>query len=116
MEARMASVEECAAAFQTLADRMAAMDPEARAKNALSRTLSCRITDLDTVFGARLHDGLLTDIRTVKTVDGQVKLAMSSDDLVAMVAGEKNFASLWASGRVKIDASVLDLLRLRSLF
>jgi hypothetical protein len=116
VEARMASVEECAAAFQTLADRMADMDPESRAKNAISRTLSCRITDLDVVFGARLHDGLLTDIHTVDTADGQVKLAMSSDDLVAMVDGKKNFASLWAGGRVKIDASVFDLIRLRSLF
>ena len=112
----MATVEQCAAAFQTLADRMAGMDPESRAKNAISRTLSCRITDLGVVFGARLHDGLLTDIHTVDTADGQVKLAMSSDDLVAMVDGKKNFASLWAGGRVKIDASVFDLIRLRSLF
>jgi len=112
----MASVAECTAAFQTLADRMAAVDPKARANNALDRTLSCEITDLNVIFGARLHDGLLTDIRTVDTPDAQVKLSMRSDDLVAMVAGRQSFASAWAGGRVKIDASVLDLLRLRSIF
>lgn len=112
----MASVAECAAAFHTLAERMAAMDPQERAKNAIDRTLSCRITDLDVIFGARLRDGQLTDIRTVKTTDAQVKLAMKSDDLIAMVSGKQRFASAWASGRVRIDANVLDLIRLRSIF
>lgn len=112
----MASVAECAAALQTLADRMAAMDPETRRRNALDRTLSCRITDLNVAFGGRLRDGQLTDIHPVETTSAQVKLAMSSDDLVAIVAGKQNFASAWASGRVKIDATVLDLIRLRTIF
>jgi alkyl sulfatase BDS1-like metallo-beta-lactamase superfamily hydrolase len=112
----MASVEECAQAFRTLADRMAATDPAVRARNAIDRTLSCRLTDLDVVFGGRLHDGLLTDIRTVDTADAQVKLTMASDDLVAMVSGKQKFASAWTNGRVKLDASVLDLIRLRSIF
>lgn len=112
----MASVADCTAALHTLADRLAAMDPHTRDRNAMDRTLSCRITDLNVIFGARLHDGLLKDIRPVGTTDAQVKLAMSSDDLVAIVAGKQKFASAWASGRVRIDANVLDLIRLRSIF
>jgi putative sterol carrier protein len=41
---------------------------------------------------------------------------MTSDDLLKLVDGELNMASAWASGRVKIDASVFDLLKLRSVF
>ena len=41
---------------------------------------------------------------------------MSSDDLIRFVAGELNFASAWAAGRVKVDARVVDLLKLRSIF
>ena len=45
----------------------------------------------------------------------QIRLAMSGDDLVAMVGGELNFAKAWGSGRVKVQAGLRDVLRLRSL-
>ena len=41
---------------------------------------------------------------------------MSSDDLLDLVAGRTKFASAWASGKVKIDARVFDLIKLRSIF
>ena len=34
----------------------------------------------------------------------QIRLAMSGDDLVALVNGELNFAKAWGSGRVKLVA------------
>ncbi len=40
---------------------------------------------------------------------------MKGDDLVELVNGRLNFASAWASGRVKLEASILDLLQLRKL-
>ena len=40
---------------------------------------------------------------------------MSSDDLVAMTNRELSFAHAWATGRVRLDASFRDLLRLRAL-
>jgi hypothetical protein len=40
---------------------------------------------------------------------------MSGDDLVAMVDGELNFAKAWGSGRVRLEAALLDLFRLRKL-
>lgn len=113
----MASVEECDAAFRALADRLSSTDPTKR--NDLDRTLSCTLPDLGVVFAGHLHDGTLTDIQQVEDGKGpkaQVKLTMSSDDLIALVDGRLKFASAWASGRVKIDAGVFDLLKLRSLF
>jgi putative sterol carrier protein len=44
-----------------------------------------------------------------------VRLTVDSDDLLALCHGEMPFAAAWARGRVRIDASVLDLLRLRTL-
>ena len=41
---------------------------------------------------------------------------MTSDDLVAMVDGRLKVPSAWASGRIKIGARKMDLLRLRSIF
>lgn len=41
--------------------------------------------------------------------------AWLGDDLVALVDGELNFAKAWGSGRVKLHASLRDLLVLRKL-
>ena len=48
-------------------------------------------------------------------MQAQVRLAASSDDLVALVAGDLTLGAAWATGRLVVEASVLDLLRLRSL-
>ena len=68
------------------------------------------------IFAGQLRDGELIDIRQVDKSDGQVKMTMTSDDLLKLVAGDLPMGSAWASGRVKIDASVFDLLKLRSIF
>ncbi|MEO8889433.1 MAG: SCP2 sterol-binding domain-containing protein [Jatrophihabitantaceae bacterium] len=112
----MATTAECERAFRMLADRLANADQSARKKAAFDRTLTCKITDIDVIFGGRLRDGSLTDIKQVDKRDAQVRMSMTSDDLIKLVAGELNMASAWASGRVKIDANVFDLLKLRSVF
>ena len=39
----------------------------------------------------------------------------TSDDLIALLAGELSPPTAWATGRLKVEASVLDLLKLRTL-
>jgi putative sterol carrier protein len=41
---------------------------------------------------------------------------MSSDDLIRLTSGKLNFATAWATGKIRVDANVFDLLKLRSLF
>ncbi|HEY5335232.1 MAG TPA: SCP2 sterol-binding domain-containing protein [Mycobacteriales bacterium] len=113
----MASVDDCRLALDNLAARMNDLDEDVRSRNAPDRTLSLRLSDLDVAFVGRIHDGSLTDI----IVDGegeraQLRLQCTSDDLLALTGGELNPAAAWASGRLRIEASPLDLLRLRSLF
>lgn len=112
----MASVEECEQAFHALAGKLASADQGAKQKASLDRSLSCTLRDLSVTFIGRLHDGELTDIRRASTADAQVRMTMTSDDLLRLVEGELNMASAWASGRVKINASVFDLLKLRTIF
>ncbi len=113
----MASLEECDAAFRALADRMDGADSK---HSDLDRTLSCTLPDLDVTFVGHLHDGVLDEIRQIDEGNtgpkAQVRLTMSSDDLVDLVAGRTKFASAWANRRIKIDASVFDLVKLRSIF
>ncbi len=111
----MATVEQSAAAMHRLADRMKGMDANAKAKTMLDRSVTCHLRDIGVTFGARLRDGTLQDIRQVDATDGQIRLTMTSDELVEMVDGRLSFAKAWASGRVKVHASVFDLLKLRAL-
>lgn len=111
----MATVEQCALALQHLADRLAEIDPETRNRYVVERTISCRVRDLGVVFAGRLDEHGLRDVREVDDVSAQVRLATTSDDLLALADGRLGVPAAWATGRLKIEASVLDLLKLRSL-
>lgn len=114
----MATIEECRAALDRFSANLAGAQGDARAAAALDRSLSCRITDLDTTFVGRLAGGGIRDVTTVAGVPAQkaqIRLAMTGDDLVALVAGDLSFAKAWAAGRVRVQASLRDVLRLRSL-
>jgi putative sterol carrier protein len=65
---------------------------------------------------AGLKDGQLIEIDRASSRDAQVRLAMSSDDLIALVDGRLKMAAAWATGRIKVEASIRDLIRLRSIF
>ncbi|MFC8131403.1 alkyl sulfatase C-terminal domain-containing protein [Streptomyces sp. NPDC057302] len=114
----MATIEECRAALDQLSDNLAGAEGGVRGSAALDRSLSCRITDLDVTFTGRLENGRITVLDThpgPPREKAEIRLTMSGDDLVAMVDGELNFAKAWASGRVKLEAGLRDMLRLRSL-
>ena len=114
----MASVQECERALLSLADRLAAVDPDVRGRYAVTRSVSCCVRDLGVVFRARLADGSLAEVECLDGRDGgkaQVRLVTTSDDLLALVSGTLSPPAAWASGRLKVEASVLDLLKLRAL-
>jgi predicted lipid carrier protein YhbT len=114
----MASVEECRAALAKLVAQFDEIDEADRAKHVVERTVSCRVADLDVTFYGRLHHGGLDPFTQEPVGDGKpadVKLTIVSDDLVALVDGELDLARALLGGRVKIDASFGDLLRLRRL-
>ncbi len=111
----MASVDECKAALHALAAMTHSIDEGTRQQHAVDRTLSLWISDLKELFTAKVGEAGLTDITRGGHHDGQVRLRVSSDDLVALTKGELSFPVAWATGRLKIDASITDLLRLRAL-
>ena len=115
----MATVEECEAAVRRLGALLGSVDSDTKRKHVLDRSLSCRVRDLSTTFRGELRDGELHDIRVSDAADGdagaQIKLHVSSDDLVALTEGRLSFPIAWATGRLRIDASISDMLKLRSL-
>ncbi len=112
----MATVEESHAALERIANRLTHVDPGALAKHVLERTISCRVPDLEIVFTTRIHAGGLDEFRIAEEANGaQVRLTVNSDDLVALADDELAVTKAWATGRLKIEASLGDLLRLRKI-
>ena len=114
----MASLPECTQALHDLAARLAEVPADVRGKYVVERTLACRVPDLDIVYLARLGDAGLEGLRCTPGRDAQgaqVRLAAKSDDLIALLAGDLAPPAAWATGRLKVEASVLDLLKLRTL-
>lgn len=111
----MASVEQCVTALESVLGDLAA-NPAAA---GLDRSLSCRLTDLGKWIMGRLKDGKVHDLHVVPDhpapPKADIRLAMSSDDLVALTSGDLHFGKAWASGRISFSAGVRDLLRLRTL-
>ena len=91
--------------------RNSARNAEAsRERISLDRALACRVTDLDVYFHGQLVDGQVRNMSDGDDPEAKIRITTSSDDLVAIVDGTLNAAAAWASGRVKIEAGVFDLL------
>ena len=111
----MATMDQCMKALQGILGDLAA-NPAAE---GLDRSLSCRLTDLDQVVLGRLSAGAVRDLHPVPDAPtvpkADIRLTMASDDLVALTDGRLAFGPAWATGRVKLEAGLRDLLRLRKL-
>jgi predicted lipid carrier protein YhbT len=108
----VASQAECDAALRGLAELLAGVDADLRRKLAVERTVSCRVTDLALTWWGRLGESGLTDLTVDPDLKAQVRLSVGSDDLLALVAGRLAFSTALATGRLRLQASPFDLLRL----
>ncbi len=111
----MATVEECRAALEKLAARMEAHADQVNGKVDLDRALACTVKDLGVSFHGRITGGRLVGLTDGDDPKARIRLTSSSDDLLALVAGELDFAKAWASGRLSVSANPFDLLKLRKL-
>lgn len=110
----MASEAECDDAFHGLAVLLGSLDPALRKKYVIDRTVSCRVSDLGVTWSARVCDEGLLGITTADESKSQVRLTVGSDDLLSLTQGRLAVGSAFATGRLRIQASPLDLLRLGS--
>lgn len=111
----MASVDDCRAALERLASRLAGVDDDDRKAHSFDRTVSCHVPDLGVTFTGRMSDGQIGGITTDESPKAQVRITAASDDLVGLTDGHLDFGRAWLSGRVKVEAGVRDLLKLRSM-
>ena len=115
----MATPAQCQRAVDYLVLRLSDLPLETRRRHAPDRSLAIEVTDLGIAYVGRMVQGELADVASVPLPlsgePAQVRLALSSDDLIALADGVLSLSSAWATGKLRVDASVLDMVRLRAL-
>jgi SCP-2 sterol transfer family len=111
----VATMDQCLTALESILGDLASNPAAAD----LDRSLSCTITDMKQVVTARLADRKIRDLTVAPpgtaVPKADIRLAMTSDDLVALTDGRLSFGPAWISGRVKLEAGLRDLMKLRKL-
>ena len=112
----MTTAEECRTALQKLAGRLSDLSPDERDKYFGNRTISVTIPDLNVTFVTVLGSGD-DPVRQAAPGDppADIRMTANSDEVVALAEQPMNIARAWMGGRIKIEASVKDLFRLRRL-
>ena len=113
----MATVEECRKALDALAGRISELDPETRAAQLADRSMSVTVTDLGVTFVTQLGADGAGPVTEAAADSGpaDIRFRTDSDELIAVAADPRRFTRAWLTGRVKVEASLGDLLRLRKL-
>ena len=91
---------------------------EANVRSAIPtrKVLCCHVADLGADWYSVVENGHVSQpSEAPPNGRADIILRVGSDDLVDLVEGRISFLSAFTSGKVKVDASILDLLRLRSL-
>jgi len=113
----MATAEECRQALESLTAQLSEMDPADRAAYLVDRSVSCTVEDLGITFLTHLGPDGAGPVTVANGSDGQaqVRFTTKSDDLIAIADDPGSIGRAWLTGRLKVQASIPDLLRLRKL-
>ena len=112
----MTSAEECRLALQKLAARLSELSPAERDQYFGNRTISVTIPDLNVTYVSVLGAGN-DPVREAAPGDppADIRMTAKSDEVVALAEQPITIARAWMTGRVKIEASMKALFRLRRL-
>jgi hypothetical protein len=112
----MASAQECQEALQKLVARLSELNPSDRENYFGDRSISVTIPDIGVTYVTNLGSA---DAPVREAAPGEppadMRLTADSDEVLSLAQTPMNIARAWVSGRVKIEASVKDLFRLRRL-
>jgi SCP-2 sterol transfer family len=112
----MSTAEECRTALQKLAARLSELSPAERDQYFGNRTMSVTIPDLGITYVTKLGGGD-DPVRELGPDEpaADIRLTGNSAEVLALAEQPVNIARAWVSGKIKIEASVKDLFRLRRL-
>jgi len=115
----MATEKQVRAKLEEMIHRLDKAGEEAQANLARAlprpKTIQIDVTDLEVSYWTELAEGRMGELEEGEAAEVNIRMRAKSDDLVAMIDGEVGLMSSFMSGRVRVDASLSDLLALRKL-
>ncbi len=112
----MATKAEVKEALKRLMRRLEANDASVRSAIPGRKVFRCHVPDLETSWFSVIEDGRVSAPVESPVPDAvDVTLEVRSDDLIELVEDRASFVSLFLTGKVRVQASMMDLLRLRTL-
>lgn len=112
----MASVPEVEATLHGLIRRLEEVDPAYRGILPGRRTIQADCPDLGLTYHAFWRQGKVSELYEGPPESrADIRISIDSDDLVSLVGKELAFGRAYSEGRIRIDASMTDLLRLRAV-
>ena len=111
----MASIDQVEVVLVELLSRLGEVDDTTRAMLPSRRTIEASCPDLDLVRHAEWRRGELLMLDDVPPRRPDIRISVHSDDLLAIANGDLPFSRALASNRLRLDASMADLIRLRAV-
>lgn len=113
----MASRDEVSRAIERLMGRLDGNEQAVRSAIPGRKVMGCLVTDLGESWYSVIDDGRVSPPIQAPPSGEEVTvlLKVRSDDLVDLAEGRISFMSAFLSGKVRVDASLTDILRLRTL-
>jgi hypothetical protein len=112
----MTSAQEVQEALQKLTGRLSDLGTAERDEYFGNRSISVTVPDLGVIYVTKLGKG---DDPVREAVPGDppadIRLTANSDEVMSLAQSPMNIGRSWVAGRVKIEASMKDLFRLRRL-
>ena len=112
----LASKEDVEERLALLIGRLGADDEAARTLHESlpeRRILSLHVTDLDERYWAEMAQGRIGPLQRGAAEDADIRISSTSDELVKLADGGGSVFAAYVAGRVRIQASFSDLMRLR---
>lgn len=106
--------DEVEALLADLVERFSAIDPDLR-RTMLPprRTLELAVSDLGVRYHTAVVDGELRPLIEGALLRPDVRVTTESADLADLAGGRLRLGEAYATGRLRVEASMMDLLRLR---
>jgi hypothetical protein len=79
------------------------------------RVIEVYVTDLEAAYWTELSDGMMGPLKRGAPERADMRLEAMSDDLVDVLDGRRSMFSSYIAGRMKVEASFADIMRLRKL-
>lgn len=79
------------------------------------RTIEAHCTDLGLMYHAHWQQGELSDLLHGAADRPHIRIHVDSSALIELADGTLPFRDAWADQRIRIEASMTDMLRLRAV-